>query len=364
MNYYDFGLAGGLSAAGAEVTVYTCDKTQVPTDLSFTVKTTFKKIWGDEHKLLRAARFSYCLLQTLFDAKRNRIKLVHYHFFHYTTLELLCVVFARFFGFKIVVTAHDVESFAGEHSAYSTSRILAKVDKVIAHNRISKKELIKSTRLTSENIVVIPHGNYLRAIPSTPSRAEARKHLEFKEDHPVLLFFGQIKQVKGLDLLLEALPVVIDRFPALQLVIAGKVWKDDFAKYDELIRKNNLKKHVVLHIRYIPDDEVSVFYRAADLVVLPYRKIYQSGVLLMAMSFGVPTVASDLEGMTEIIQREKNGFIFQTGNKDNLATSLIHALSDKEKLQQVSHAAIEEMNQKYDWQIIGQQTVSLFQSIQ
>ena len=245
MNYYDFGLAPGLSAAGAAVTVYTCDKTDVPTDLPFTVKITFNKTWGDDHKLLRAARFSCCLLHSMFDAKRN-----------------------------------------------------------------------------------------------------------------------QIKQVKRLDLLLEALPAVLEEFPALKLVIAGKVCKNDFLKFSALIRKNNLQEHVVLHSRYIPDDEVTIFYRASDLVVLPYRKIYQSGVLLMAMSYGVPAVVSGLKDMKEIVQGDKNGFIFQTDNKDDLGTSLIRALSDKEKLQQVSRAAVEEINHKYDWHTIGQQTVSLYQSIQ
>lgn len=363
MNYYDFSLAEGLVAAGATVTLYTCDKTAVGQGLTFDVKQTFKKIWGTDHKILRASRFFFCLLKTLVDARLKRIDIVHFHFFHYTKMELLCVLLGRLFRFRIVVTAHDVESFSSDSSKSAAGKILAKVDKVIAHNNVSAKELIECLNFPVGRIAIIPHGNYLNTIINRPSPAEARQTLNLPPDAPVLLFFGQIKKVKGLDILLQALPPVISKFPTLKLVIAGKFWQDDFINYEKIIMKNNLRKNIDLHIKYIPDKEVAKFYCSADVVVLPYRKIYQSGVLLMAMSYGVPVVASDLEGMVEIISDGKNGYIFEKNNVGHLSLKLIDILSNPIEAEKVATLGTEFVRKNHSWQHIGNKTYSVYSSL-
>lgn len=364
MNYYDFSLAKGLVDAGAYVIVYTCDKTVVPLGLSFEVKNTFKGIWGDEHKLLRAVRFLFCLLTTLIEARRNRIDLVHYHFFHYTMMELFCVLLGRLFGLKVVVTAHDVESFSGAYTDNSASRVLSMANKIIAHNSLTRNELIEKTNLSAKNLAIIPHGNYLSGITKKPSREEAKGTLHLSSYDTAILFFGQIKEVKGLDILLAALPAVIEKYPTLKLLIAGKVWKDEFSSYEKLINNNKLQDNIELYIGYIPDEDVATFYRSADLVILPYRKIYQSGVLLMAMSYGVPVVVSDLDGMVEVVSDGVDGFVFNQGSAESLSEKIIYALADGDGLKQISRAGIEKIQKDHDWCNIGAQTLKLYQSIQ
>ncbi|OEU63626.1 MAG: hypothetical protein BBJ57_13330 [Desulfobacterales bacterium PC51MH44] len=363
MNYYDFGLAGGLAAGGLKATVYTSDRTVVPIGVPFQVKCSFKKVWGDTPKFLRAARFIACLVYSLLDARRMRAIIVHYHFFHYSFLELLCVTLARALGFRIVITAHDVESFGDSNSFTSAAKILSRADRVIAHNEVSKKELISRINLSPSRLAVIPHGNYLDWIPNHIEPSEARRRLGLPLDFPILLFFGQIKAVKGLDVLLQALPQTVARFPKLKLVVAGKVWKDDFSKYEAFIRENNLEKNVILNIRYIPDDEVALFFRSADLVILPYRKIYQSGVLLMAMSYDVPVMVSDLAGMVEIVKDGQNGFVFRCGDAHSLGESLIAALADPRHRGRVTSAGYETVVRNHGWNRIGRLTVELYRSL-
>lgn len=363
MNYYDFSLADGLVNSGADAIVYTCDNTTVSQELKFEVRRSFKKIWGSEPKVLRAVRFVQCLIRSLLDARRHQVELVHYHFFHYTEMELLCVLLARLLFFKIVITTHDVQSFAGKYSQNAASRILDKADKIIAHNQVSRKELLSQTNLSNNKISIIPHGNYLNTIPVSPTPVEARKILNLVIGAPVILFFGQIKEVKGLDILLQSLPPVIAKFPTLKLLVAGKLWKENFSKYDRIIHDNNLKDHVDLHIKYIPDEDVSTYYRAADLVVLPYRRIYQSGVLLMAMSYGIPTIVSDLEGMLEIVEDGVNGFVFKGGDATDLSNKLIHALDSKGLAKQISKTGLETMRKSYDWYDIGKRTLDLYQHL-
>ena len=362
MNYYDFCLAEGLVAAGAEVTVYTCDKTNIPKGLPFGVKLSFLKIWGHNPKILRAFRFFICLLKTMFDVREKKIELIHYHFFHYTKMEILCVLMARIFALKIVITAHDVESFAGKYSAQVAYRILSMANKVIAHNKVSRLELVNKVNMPKSMIAIIPHGHYLNSIPKNPSPSIALKKLSLTSN-PVLLFFGQIKEVKGLELLLNALPPVIATFPNLKLLIAGKVWKDDFSKYKKIINENNLQNNVDIYIRYISDEDVATFYRAADIVILPYRRIYQSGVLLMAMSYGLPVLVSDLEGMTEIIQDNVNGFVFKTGDVKSLSMKLIDVLNDSGKLKLVASQGFKTVVKKHNWGMIGEKTIKLYREI-
>lgn len=363
MNYYDYGLARGLAAALYDVVIYTSEETYVPDGLSFKVRKSFKGIWGDAPKYLRAIKFFYCLYATLNDAKAYGITIVHFHFFGYTTLELLCVKLAKLYGFRVVVTAHDVESFSGGHDTGKALKILTSADKVIAHNNVSKKELVSKIALSTANVSVVPHGNYLDSIDVLPDKIVARKLLELAPNDKVLLFFGQIKEVKGLDILLRSLPVVIDRHPNLKLIIAGKVWKDAFSNYEKIISEEGLNGHVISHIRYIPDEGVANYYRAADLIVLPYRKIYQSGVLLMAMSYKVPVLVSNIPGMTEVVVEGKNGYVFESENVANLSLRLIDILSDTEGLVRIGESGFETVSKDYDWLRIGQLTSEVYKAL-
>lgn len=361
MNYYDFGLANGLSAAHCNVVVYTSEETQVSEGLPFVVKKSFKGIWGGAPKPWRAIRFVICLFATLKDVKARGIKIVHYHFFHYTTLEAICVGAARMYGFRIVVTAHDVESFTGARDKKKSQEILSSVDKVIAHNEVSKKELLNKIEIPSDMVTVIPHGNYVDYVKVSPDRAEARKAIGLSDQDKVILFFGQIKAVKGLDILLRSLPQVTERYTDLKLVIAGKVWKDDFSIYENLIRDNGLDRNVIRHIHYIPDSKVADYYRVADLVVLPYRKIYQSGVLLMAMSYSVPVLVSDIAGMTEIIMDGKTGYVFKSEDVSDLSAKLVNIFSDIDDKERVGGAGFEKVSSEYDWGLIGRKTNELYE---
>lgn len=361
MNYYDFSLARGLTTdARCEVVLYTSDKTIVTHDLPFKVVKSFKGIWGKSPKALRAVKFVFGLIFSLFDAKKDNVKIVHYHFFQYTSLEVLCMKFAHALGFKIVVTAHDVESFACGSNSNKAQRIFAMANRVIAHNEVSKQELISKVSLSPLLICVVPHGNYLDSITRLPSKEKARKQIGLKPDDKVILFFGQIKKVKGLDILLHSLPRVIKAHPKLKLVIAGKVWKDNFLKYDQIINKNGLQANLISHIHYINDEDVANYYCAADLVVLPYRKIYQSGVLLMAMSYMIPVLASDILGMTEIIRHGENGFLFESENVSNLSSEIIEIFSNAEMLTKIGTSGYDTVVNHHDWDQIGQMTSNLY----
>ena len=365
MDYYDLGLCQGLLNDGWEVGWYTCSQTAEPTLKSVGFYPVYKGIWGKANKYLRAGRYLTGSLSALNKASSSGEKIVHFHFFHGAMEELMLLMLAKLYGRKVVVTVHDVESFAGTGAPASgaVSKIYGMADKFIVHNEVSRRELIQALGADPSKISVIPHGNYLSSIHGVPSSAEAKETLGIQPHQKVVLFFGQIKEVKGVDLLLEAMPSVAAEIPEVVLVVAGRPWKNDFAQYQEQIDRLNLNDRVRLHIRFIPDDEVSTFYAAADVVVLPYRRIYQSGVVLLAMSYGKAVLVSDLPGMTEIVTGGQNGYTFPTGDAAALGTSLISILKNDEARDAAAKQGLDYVSTHHDWNQIGRATGDVYQSL-
>jgi glycosyltransferase involved in cell wall biosynthesis len=139
---------------------------------------------------------------------------------------------------------------------------------------------------------------------------------------PRILFFGMIKDYKGLDVLLEAMPIIRVAIPDIRLVIAGTVYKDK-AAYEEKIRLLDLEASVETHFRYISDEEVAGFFRQSDLCILPYTSATQSGVISTSYSYDTPVVASDVGGLSEYIESGQSGFLVPPNNPPALAAAII-----------------------------------------
>jgi glycosyltransferase involved in cell wall biosynthesis len=153
-------------------------------------------------------------------------------------------------------------------------------------------------------IAVLPHPLYDH-FGAPVEQATARERLGLPADARVLLFFGLIRDYKGLDILLDAFAGLDERH---HLVIAGEPY-GDMAPYQERIARLPRPGRVHLHARYIPDAEVPLFFGAADAVVLPYRSGTQSGITAIAQHFALPVLATDVGGLKEAIAHEVTGLV-------------------------------------------------------
>lgn len=146
----------------------------------------------------------------------------------------------------------------------------------------------------------------------------ARKKLNIPVDKKVLLFFGLIRDYKGLDL-------VIDAFGKLNheyfLIIAGESYKR-FESYQQQINANKIKENIMLHIRYIPDDEVPLYFSAADVNVLPYRTATQSAVVALAYQFDSPVIVTDVGGLREMVEPYQTGLVVSKLEPELLAGAI------------------------------------------
>ncbi|MFB6229517.1 MAG: glycosyltransferase [Salinibacter sp.] len=167
----------------------------------------------------------------------------------------------------------------------------------------------------------IEHPVYERFGEPVP-RAKARAALDLPEDAPVMLFFGFVREYKGLHVLLKALPDVLEALPDPHLVVAGEPY-DDPARYRRLIREHGLDAHVHWYDDYVPSGEVPTYFCAADLVVQPYVSATQSGVAQIATHFERPMVVTDVGGLAETIPHEEAGFVVPAEDPEALASAII-----------------------------------------
>lgn len=133
----------------------------------------------------------------------------------------------------------------------------------------------------------------------------ARERLKLHRDKKIVLFFGFIRDYKGLDLLIEAFNELDDSY---LLLIVGEVY-GDFEKYQKLIEKYSLTDRINLHTKYVPDADIPLYFSAADVCVLPYRSGTQSGIISIAYHFELPVITTDVGGLKEMVQDGKTGFI-------------------------------------------------------
>ena len=174
---------------------------------------------------------------------------------------------------------------------------------------VMSQTVLDDLKIFRENIPVrlSPHplfDNYGAQV----ERIEAIKALNLNQDDLYLLFFGFIRAYKGLDLLIEAFADSRLRNRRLKLIIAGEFYEDD-APYRELIKKYNLEKEVILFDRFIKDEEVSLFFSIAEIVVQPYKSATQSGVTQIAFHFEKPMLVTDVGGLSEIVSAGKSGYV-------------------------------------------------------
>lgn len=153
---------------------------------------------------------------------------------------------------------------------------------------------------------------------------------------PGLLFFGLIKDYKGLDTLLEAMPIIRLAIPKIKLQIAGSVYGDK-SVYSKQIKRLGLSACVETDFRYISGEEVSEYFRQADVCILPYKSATQSGVIATAFSYDTPVIASDVGGLSEYIEDGITGLLIPPDDPPALAAAVLR-FYDQELLSPMQEA--------------------------
>lgn len=185
--------------------------------------------------------------------------------------------------------------------------------------------VVMSDKVLTDLLSIRPEAKYIRVnhpvynhFGEKMDADQAKAKLNLNPSKKTLLFFGIIRDYKGLDLLIEALALLDDSY---QLVIAGETY-GSFDKYTQLIEEKQVKNRIHLYNQYISDDEVTVFFSACDVCILPYKSATQSGITSIANHFLVPLIATDVGGLKETIKHEKTGLIVPQPNAELIAKAI------------------------------------------
>ncbi|OQK17904.1 hypothetical protein AU255_08595 [Methyloprofundus sedimenti] len=355
MDYYSSSLAKGFVNQDCDVSVYSNFVGIEPSIIDYVPVFEGHTLGGSVKKLFKFIRAT---LQASHDARKKKADLVVLHLFSAVPVMVPLILIPKLFGLKTAVISHDVSSFTDRDSSIVQNLIYnVLTDNIIVHNQFSYETLLKSIAIKDpKKVVIIKHGGYLDHIGERPQRETVRKELGLEPAGKYMLFFGQIKDAKGLDVLLDAMCKIPDD---IKLIIAGKPWRGDFTRYGQQIESLGLTNRIVKMIRFIEDDEREKLFFSSDVNILPYRVIFQSGVLLMAMSHGLPVIASDLPANKEIITHKENGMLFESGDADDLARQIKTFFETGHLAGDIGKKALETIEKDYSWGKIATQYLRL-----
>lgn len=231
------------------------------------------------------------------------------------------------------------------------------VDGFVAMSQSVLDDLQKFNRNKPQSFCPHPLFDNFGAAISKPA---AKKILKLEENTNYLLFFGFIRDYKGLDLLLEAFSDGRLKKLSIKLIVAGEFYSDS-KQYYEIIKRYNLEDRVIMHTDFIEDNEVVNYFCTADIVVQPYKTATQSGVTQIAYHFDKPMIVTDVGGLSEIIPDKKVGFVVKT-NPQAIADA-IYAFYDK-NLEAGFVENVKTEKVKYSWKRMTEAVNEVFNKIE
>ena len=258
-------------------------------------------------------------------------------------------------GIPVLFVCHNVFP----HERFPLDRLLTKMtlkqgSRYIVQSAQDQQDLLQT--IPDAVFTRTPHPTYnmfkLRGI----SRAQAREELGVSEEEKMLLFFGFVREYKGLKYLLLAMQQIVEAFPQVRLYVVGDFGKDK-EDYLALIRQEKLEAHVRIRDGYVPDAEVEPYFAGCDLVVLPYVSATQSGIVQIAYGFGKPVVVTRVGGLPEVVQDGETGYVVEPQQPEAIADAVNCFFRENKAADFAVH--IDREKQKYSWEVMADRITEL-----
>ena len=371
---YVFGLATELISKGAALDLIGSDELDCP-EFRNLPGLEFFRLRGDQSsdasfvsKVSRVLRYYFKLIHYAATAKPRIFHILWNNKFE-TFDRTLLMLYYKCLGRRIVLTAHNVNAAKRDSMDTLLNRLTLRIqylltDRIFVHTEKGKLELVEDFGVQEARITVIPFG-INNSVPNTRlTPSEAKQQLGIEDGDKTMLFFGRITPYKGLEYLFAAFRQLLAKENHYRLIIAGRpdrcenYWKAIREELDQYVRRGE----VLLRSEFIPDDQTEVYFKAADALVLPYRHIYQSGVLFLGHSFGLPVLAADVGSLKDEIVEGKTGFIFRPEDPMDLARTLeryfasdlfLDLNSQRQKIREYA-------TQQHSWSVVGQITMNKY----
>ena len=375
---YALGLASTLVSEGVTFDFIGSDDLEAP-ELQANPQVRFLNLRGDQRpdvplteKVARVAKYYARLLRYAASAQ-PRI----FHILWNNKLELLdrtaLLLYYRLLGKRIVFTVHNVNVRRRDGKDGSLNRLTLRiqyrlVDHLFVHTEQMKRELQAEFGVPATKISVIPFGINSTVPDTALTRAEAREQLGLTGSQKAVLFFGNIAPYKGLEHLVEAMALIARTIPDCRLIIAGRPKGSEsyWAAIQQRISALGLGSTVIERIEYVPDADTERYFKAADLLVLPYVHVFQSGVLFLGYNFGLPAIVSDVASLREDVIEGTTGFICKPCDPVALARAIERYFSSElysaldSRRPEIRRLASE----RYSWATVGAITKDVYRKLE
>jgi D-inositol-3-phosphate glycosyltransferase len=274
-------------------------------------------------------------------------------------------------GVRIIYTAHDVLPHEPEIMRRDHARwIYQHADALIVHGDRLKATMVEHFAINPSKVTVVRIGNsnFIADSPSPWNRETARASFGWNEEDRVVLFFGLIREYKGIDVLIDACRIACDRGlrsgQRLRLLIAGRSFRNHWEEggYPDRIARNHLADATRTHIEHIAMPDIARFFHAADVVAIPYKRGSQSAVLQLAHSFAKPAVATRVGSLAESGPSELTRFV-EPDDPAGLADGLHALLVDPDVANNLGARAREYVERELDWNDIARETQAVYASV-
>lgn len=295
-----------------------------------------------------------------FKLLRADVDLIHVHANKYFSTDAGALI-ARLKGTPLVYSPHAGtfgKTFVGRIHNQTIGRIALSADVIICVSE-HEKSLIKASGVKVKHFEVVPNGVGIGSFAlKKKSEAPAQRS-------PMILYVGRLSPHKGLDTLMAAAPLVLEKLPEVRFVIAGPNGSSKFnpeaeqARYGAGVQSSKLGDRVTF-LGEVSEEEKVVLMQKASVFVLPSRSEAFGITVIEAMAAGCPVVVSDLPALTEIVEHEKTGLVFPVDDEEMLADRIIKLLSDRTLSQEISENARIIVKEKYDWEKIIERLENIY----
>ena len=331
---YALGMGAALTSAGIHVDFIGSDDLSVP-ELLHNPRINFLNLRGDQRadarpagKILRVLRYYVKLVAYAATARPKLFHILWNNKFQLLDCTVL-MVYYRLLGKRVVFTAHNVNAGKRDSNDSWLNRMSLNVqyrlsDHIFVHTDGMKSEMAFEFRIPDSKISVIPFG-INNTVPNTLlSHPQAKGQLGISKDDKVLLFFGNIAPYKGLEYLIAAFNELLKQDSNYRLLIVGSP-KGPATYWNQIrrgIETSGIADRVIEKIEYVPDEETELYFKAADVLILPYTHVFQSGVLFLGYNFGLPAIAAGVGSLKEEIIEGDTGFVFRPKDSADLAAKI------------------------------------------
>jgi D-inositol-3-phosphate glycosyltransferase len=375
---YVFGLTNALSSIGVTVDLIGSDELDEP-DLHNKPGVRFLNLRGDQRpnagpfaKIYRILAYYSRLILYAATAKPRIFHILWNNKFEMFDRTLL-MLYYRLLGKAVVLTAHNVNKLKRDSADTALNRLTLRIQYRLAHHIFvhtpkMKSELLEEFGVPPGRVTVIPFG-INNSVPNTNlSTGEAKKRLGIHENHKTLLFFGRIKPYKGLEFLIPAFQEIIRGASDYRLIIAGQLEMPSDSYWESIqkeIQKYVVTGQIIPRFEFIPDSEIEVYFKAADALVLPYKEIFQSGVIFLGYNFGLPVLAADVGSLNEDIVEGATGFVFRPGDPIDLARAIERYFASDLFAELEKHRREIRVfaMKRHSWEVVSELTTGIYASL-